>query len=79
MTISSKNQCIKRWLYNFSKQTDLNAWIKHKYFRQYDQITEGDLAYYSSNALDKLIRLIRKFWRTLTLRRFRKQREQQRK
>ncbi len=79
MTISSKNQCIKRWLYNFSKQTDLNAWIKHKYFRQYDQITESDLAYYSSNALDKLIRLTRKFWRTLTLRRFRKQKEQQKK
>jgi len=79
MSLNSKNQFIKRWLYNFSKQTDLNAWIKHKYFRKYDQITEDDLAYYSSSKLDKLIRLTRKFWRTLTLRRFRKEREQQQK
>ena len=77
MSLNFEGQLIKRWLYNFSKQTDLNAWIKHKYFRQYDQITEDDLAYYSSSKLDKLIRLTRKFWRTLTLRRFRKEREQQ--
>ena len=76
MSLNSKNKFIKRWLYNFSKQTDLNAWIKHKYSRQYDQITEDNLAYYSSSKLDKLIRLTRKFWRTLTLRRFRKKREQ---
>jgi len=79
MSLNSKNQFIKRWLYNFSKQTDLNAWIKHKYFRQYDEITKDDLTYYSSSKLDKLIRLTRKFWRTLTLRRFRKEREQQQK
>ena len=79
MSLNSKNQFIKRWLYNFSKQTDLNAWIKHKYFRQYDEITKDDLAYYSSSKLDKLIRLTRKLWRTLTLRRFRKEREQQQK
>ena len=79
MSLNSKNQFIKRWLYNFSKQTDLNAWIKHKYFRQYDDITKDDLTYYSSSKLDKLIRLTRKFWRTLTLRRFRKEREQQQK
>ena len=79
MSLNSKNQFIKRWLYNFSKQTDLNAWIKHKYFRQYDDITKDDLTYYSSSKLDKLIRLTRKLWRTLTLRRFRKEREQQQK
>ena len=79
MSLNSKNQFIKRWLYNFSKQTDLNAWIKHKYFRQYDEITKDDLTYYSSSKLDKLIRLTRKFWRTLTFRRFRKEREQQQK
>jgi predicted Ser/Thr protein kinase len=76
MSLNSKNQFIKRWLYNFSKQTDLNAWIKHKYFRQYNEITKDDLTYYSSGKLDKLIRLTRKLWRTLTLRRFRKKREQ---
>jgi len=79
MSLNSKNQFIKRWLYNFSKQTDLNAWIKHKYFRQYDEITKDDLTYYSSSKLDKLIRLTRKLWRTLTLRRFRKERVQQQK
>ena len=79
MSLNSKNQFIKRWLYNFSKQTDLNAWIKHKYFRQYDDITKDDLTYYSSSKLDKLIRLTRKLWRTLTLRRFRKERVQQQK
>ena len=77
MSLNSKSQFIKRWLYNFSKQTDLNAWIKHKYFRLYDEITKDDLTYYSSSKLDKLIRLTRKLWRTLTLRRFRKEREQQ--
>ena len=79
MSLNSKSQFIKHWLYNFSKQTDLNAWIKHKYFRQYDEITKDDLTYYSSSKLDKLIRLTRKLWRTLTLRRFRKEREQQQK
>ena len=72
MSLNFEGQLIKRWLYNFSKQTDLNAWIKHKYFRQYDQIKKDDLVYYSSNTVDKLVRLTRKFWRTLTLRRFRK-------
>ena len=79
MSLNSKNQFIKRWLYNFSKQTDLNAWIKHKYFRQYDQIEKDDLVYYSSSTVDKLVRLTRKFWRTLNLRQFRKEREQQKK
>ena len=79
MSLNSKGQLIKHWLYKFSKQTDLNAWIKHKYFRQYDEITKDDLTYYSSSKLDKLIRLTRKFWRTLTFRRFRKEREQQQK
>ena len=77
MSLNSKNQFIKRWLYNFSKQTDLNAWIKHKYSRQYDRIEEDDLVYYSSSKMDKLIRLTRRFWRTLTFRRLRKKKEQQ--
>ena len=79
MSLNSEDQLIKRWLYKFSKQTDLNAWIKHKYFRQYDQIEKDDLVYYSSSTVDKLVRLTRKFWRTLNLRRFRKEREQQKK
>ena len=79
MTLNPKDQFIKRWLYNFSKQTDLNAWIKHKYSRQYDRIEEDDLVYYSSSKMDKLVRLTRRFWRTLTFRQLRKKREQQKK
>jgi len=76
ITINSKSNQIKKSIFSFLKKTDLNAWIKHKYSRQYDRIEEDDFVYYSSSTMDKLIRLTRKFWRTLTFRRFRKKRGQ---
>ena len=62
----------KSWLFNVFKQTDLNAWIKHKYTRKYDLINKDDMAYYSPNATEKIVRIIRRFWRTITFRNYRK-------
>ena len=45
--ISSKtNNIVKRMFFQFLKKTDLNAWIKHKYRRNYENISQEDLKYY---------------------------------
>ncbi len=66
----------KSWLFNIFKQTDLNAWIKHKYARNYDLINKNDMSYYSPNATENIVRIIRRFWRTITLRNYRKSKKQ---
>ena len=61
--ISSKtNNIVKRMLFQFLKKTDLNAWIKHKYRRNYENISQEDLKYYSPTATENIYRSIRVFW-----------------
>ena len=57
----SKGQ-IKRFFFRFLKSTDLNAWIKHKYNRNYDDISEDDRQYYSPTLIEKCYRIIRKIF-----------------
>ena len=57
----SKGQ-IKRFFFRFLKSTDLNAWIKHKYNRNYNDIIENDRKYYSPTLIEKYYRIIRKIF-----------------
>ena len=46
----------KKIVFNFLRKTDLNAWIKHKYKRSYENISKEDLVYYSPTFLEKFYR-----------------------
>ena len=54
------------------KQADRNAWIKHKYQGRTAHLSAEDRAIYRPMALEKVARVIRSVWQTLTLRRWRK-------
>ena len=53
---------IRRPIFRFLKSTDLNAWIKHKFNRNYDGISEDDRRYYSPTLIEKCYRIIRKIF-----------------
>ena len=53
---------IRRPIFRFLKSTDLNAWVKHKYNRNYDGISEDDRQYYSPTLIEKCYRIIRKIF-----------------
>tara|TARA_B100000427_G_scaffold207983_1_gene173157 strand:+ start:540 stop:1190 length:651 start_codon:yes stop_codon:yes gene_type:complete len=47
---------LKKIVFNFLKKTDLNAWIKHKYKRSYQNISNEDLTYYSPTSIERFYR-----------------------
>ena len=57
--INKESWITRKWLFNFLRKTDLNAWIKHKYKRHYDNIDTKDLIYYSPTLVEKYYRIIR--------------------
>ena len=65
---------IRSFVFRQACRIDLNAWIKLKYQRQYQNISEADRQYYRPTILENLARVIRKTWRTLTGRQLRKAR-----
>ena len=62
ISIDNSKGRIKRFVFGFLKSTDLNAWIKHKYNRNYDDISEDDRQYYSPTLIEKCYRIIRKIF-----------------
>ena len=62
ISIDNSKGRIKRFIFSFLKSTDLNAWIKHKYDRNYDDIIEDDSQYYSPTLIEKCYRIIRKIF-----------------
>ncbi len=62
-----------RWLYLWLRQTDDNAWIKMKYQRRLDALSEEDRVLYRPLLLERIARAIRIPLRTITLRKIRKQ------
>jgi predicted Ser/Thr protein kinase len=64
----------RRWLLRQVQRMDLNAWFKLKYQRQGGDVSPTDIAAYRPTALERLARLVRRGWRSLTLRRLRKSR-----
>jgi len=59
ITINKKSWITRKWLFNFLRKTDLNAWIKHKYKRNYEDIDTKDLIYYAPTLVEKYYRIIR--------------------
>jgi serine/threonine protein kinase len=61
-----------RLLFRQACRMDLNAWVKLKYRRRFDLITADDRACYQPTALEGIARVVRRSWRKVTGRRFRK-------
>jgi predicted Ser/Thr protein kinase len=59
ITINKESWIIQKWGFNFLRKTDLNAWIKHKYKRNYEDIDTKDLIYYAPTLVEKYYRIIR--------------------
>jgi len=60
-----------RLYFDWLKQYDYNAWIKHKYQGRMDAISAEDLGYYRPMRLERIARAIRLVWQKLTFRRYR--------
>ena len=58
--------------FEWVKQYDYNAWIKHKYQGRIDDISPEDAKYYRPMKLELIARGIRRLWQKLTFRRYRK-------
>jgi len=61
-----------RFLFRQACRMDLNAWVKLKYRRRFDLVSCDDQRYYRPTAVEGIARVIRRTWRKLTARRFRK-------
>lgn len=66
------------WLFRLACRMDLNAWVKLKYRRRYDLLTPDDHAYYQPTWIESGARVLRRMWRKVTGRRWRKARRQRR-
>jgi predicted Ser/Thr protein kinase len=62
----------RRWLFGFMRQTDYNAWIKRKYRRNYQRLSDSDRTLYRPLPLEVAVRWLREGWRQVTFRRLRK-------
>lgn len=51
-----RSGAFKKIVFDFLRRTDLNAWIKHKYNRSYDDISSKDLIHYSPTSIEKFYR-----------------------
>jgi len=67
---------LNRALFRLACRIDLNAWIKLKYRRRYEEITAADLAYFQPTVLERAARSVRRLWRKATGRQQRKARRQ---
>ena len=70
---------LNRFLFRQACRMDLNAWIKLKYRRQYGHIAAEDRQYYQPTAIEGIARVLRRTWRKLTARRWRKARRAERR
>lgn len=48
--------------HSFSHQHDFNAWVKHKYDRQFQDISPEDAKYHRPLRIERMARTIKKFW-----------------
>ncbi|MDH3978594.1 MAG: hypothetical protein OEU86_08770, partial [Gammaproteobacteria bacterium] len=76
---SHTSGAFRRWLFRQFCQIDLNAWCKHKYLGRYDEISAADLPLYRATFVERLIRPLRRAWRTVTARQWRKARKHRKK
>jgi len=74
VTCAEDSNFLRRWLFHQACQIDLNAWIKHKYLGQYDEISSADAPYYQPTLIERTVRPLRRIWRKVTARQWRKKR-----
>jgi len=65
---------INRFLFRQACRMDFNAWIKLKYYGRYEDISPGDRPLYQPTAIEGIARVVRRAWRKLTARRWRRRR-----
>jgi len=51
--------------HNFSHQHDLNAWVKHKYGGNYQEMSADDAKYYRPLRLERMARTVKRTWRKM--------------
>lgn len=61
-----------RFLFSQACRMDFNAWIKLKYRRRYDRIEVRDQPFFQPTVIEGVARSLRRVWRKVTARRFRK-------
>jgi len=54
---------LNAYMFKLAKQFDFNAWIRHKYDRKYDQVSEQDKPYYKKTWIESISLSIKKFYK----------------
>ena len=54
---------LNAFMFKMAKQFDYNAWIRHKYDRKYDQISEQDKLYYKKTRTESFSLSIKQFYK----------------
>jgi predicted Ser/Thr protein kinase len=65
-----------RLMYPLVARFDFNAWIKVKYDNNYAAISAEDQQWYRPTIVENSVRVLRRFWRTVTFRQARKRSQQ---
>ncbi len=69
---------VRAWLFRQACQIDLNAWVKHKYLGRYAEVSAADASFYRPTLIERGSRPLRRAWRKLTARQWRKARRRRR-
>ncbi len=78
ITCADTSGSLRRWAFRQACQIDLNAWVKHKYLGRFDEISAADAVYYQPTFIEQIARPVRRIWRKLTARQWRKARRRSR-
>ncbi len=54
---------VNHFFFRLARQFDLNAWLKHKYKRQFDRLSQEDSVYYRKTLLESLATLVKRFYK----------------
>ncbi len=65
---------VRRMLFRQLRRTDLNAWVKLKYQRQWVEIAPADRQFFRPTLPERIARVARRAWHAVTFRRRRKAR-----
>lgn len=58
----SKRAFLSRYLFHIGKHFDLNAWVKHKYRRQYNQVSVEDQQYLRRTSIERVSKFLKKYY-----------------
>lgn len=56
---------VNDYIFRVAKHFDYNAWIKHKYNRQYESVSDEDRQYLKRTIIERISRIIKQFYRKL--------------